>query len=325
MRIKITEDQYAILNGHVDEAVDVEVEEISEPEEKAIFSDVHVDNAMVDRIKKLTRYFPAEVQKGKGLNGLTRKVQYLSNPGATAKQSMQEAVNALIVLNYLKKLQDKKLFEPSTSGFFFESFVAGLLGVQREDEKSGDAKGAADIIANDGKRYSLKLYKDSPHKAVQIKSKTQSEDEVTDYIILGVKKGDGIIDFTVLKTEGMTPTSEEFVKQAKSGKWYISQKDVISNTKSKSYILDYRKSKEQISVVAGELIERIKKMDKAMLNLRTSIDDMVKPNQDLKAIESAAAAAKDWGKELDKQQGEIEKSEELLKTTASAEKIVDKI
>ena len=59
--------------------------------------------------------------------------------------------------------------------------------------------------------------------------------------------------------------------------------------------------------------------------LRISIDDMVKPNKTQEEIEDAAAKAKASGKELDKQQGEIEKSEELLKTTASAEKVVDKI
>ena len=61
-----------------------------------------------------------------------------------------------MILTYLEKIRDEDLFEASAAGFFFESFIAGLLNAEREDEP-GVAKGAADIIA-DGKKFSLKLY-----------------------------------------------------------------------------------------------------------------------------------------------------------------------
>ena len=66
-------------------------------------------------------------------------------------------------------------------------------------------------------------------------------------------------------------------------------------------------------------------MDDEMQKLKSSIDDMIKPDNTIGEIESAAEEAKVHGKELDKAQGEIEKSEELLKSKTGAEKEAQKV
>ena len=293
-----------------------------ENNEMGLFPNVTIDLKIVDKIKKLVEYFPGDLRNfGGGINGLYDKLQYLENPGYIANQSMQEGMNALVVLNYLKKLRDDDLFEPSSSGFFFESFIAGLLGAERQDEK-GKAKGAADITGKDGKTYSLKLYSDNPNQRIQIKSKTQKVKDITDYVLVGVKKSSDLVEIHALKTKNLNPSKNNYVYNS-GGKWSVTQDTVIN--KGQSFSLDYRSAKKQIEEVSGDLIKRVKKMDDEMQKLKSSIDDMIKPDNTIGEIESAAEEAKVHGKELDKAQGEIEKSEELLKSKTGAEKEAQKV
>ena len=223
MRIKLTEEQYALLNEYVNGAKNISEEEeieYEEPEvqdsqkndntpsagaskdfEDIILQNVKIDDTITQKINTLILpKFPKNFLGGKG-QSLTKSLQqrllFLSNPGEFSGKGINNMINAMYILSYLKELSDGDKFEPSTSGFFFESFIAGILGVTRADE-SGKGKGAADIDIN-GSTWSLKLYSDDDHP-IQVKSQDQTINDVTKGIILGVKRGN-VIEIYIYEIE----------------------------------------------------------------------------------------------------------------------------
>ena len=53
MRIKITEEQYALLNGNIEEEVN-----LNEEEETIAFEHISIDNKISNKIKSLLPYIP---------------------------------------------------------------------------------------------------------------------------------------------------------------------------------------------------------------------------------------------------------------------------
>ena len=307
-----------------------ERERAPEKETETVFPDVTIDQTMTKKVKELASYFPGTLKSiSPTVEGLGQVLNFLSNPTAGRSMSMEDGMNTLIVLNYLKKLSDKKLFEPSASGFFFESFIAGLLGVERADDdtsEQGTTKGAADINAG-GKSWSLKLYRNDPNAKIQIKGADQTEDDVTDYLLLGVKESGDRIKIYILPTKGLRPSDIE-VKVARKGEkeeWDIKLEDVKSRAKT-IYTLDYGTAKEEIEAVSKELINRVKKMDDIMKLLKSDIDNMIKPGISTSQMTQFADSAIQHGDELDdvkggdREAGEIEKTKETLAKSKEAEK-----
>ena len=307
-----------------------EKDKSQEKETETIFPDVTIDQTMTKKVKKLASYFPDKLKSiSPTVEGLGQVLNFLSKPTAGRSMSMEDGMNTLIVLNYLKKLSDKKLFEPSASGFFFESFIAGLLGVERADDDTSDegtTKGAADINAG-GKSWSLKLYRNDPNAKIQIKGADQTEDDITDYLLLGVKESGDRIKIYILPTKGLRPSDIEVkvVKKGEKEEWDIKLEDVKSRAKI-IHTLDYGTAKEEIEAVSKELIDRVKKMDDIMKLLKSDIDNMIKPGISTSQMSQFADSAIQHGDELDdikggdREAGEIEKTKETLSKSKEAEK-----
>tara|TARA_R110000824_G_scaffold252912_2_gene441755 strand:+ start:1777 stop:2820 length:1044 start_codon:yes stop_codon:yes gene_type:complete len=344
MRIKITEDQYALLNGNIEEEVN-----LNEEEETIAFEHISIDNKISNKIKSLLPYIPGVKAGDKGLGALTRRLEYLGNP--TSEGSLGSRINSLMILTYLEKIRDEDLFEASAAGFFFESFIAGLLNAEREDEP-GVAKGAADIIAG-GDKFSLKLYSPKTDQ-IQIKSKTQSADDVTDYAIIGVKSKTHVVIW-IKETRGMKP--EETVNDAsintcfstpiykkekndkgktievlvpiEDRKWYITQENITKHADEK-IVLDYNKVKEGIDAANDGILCIIKEMNKEMADLKSNVETMLVKSG--KEIGKKAEEAKQNAKRLDglssgeskcavdsDKKGLIDKSVDVLTKSAKAQ------
>jgi len=310
--IKITEEQLKRLEElrfTEQESESPEMEIGSNP----IVPSVDITLEIADEISKLVQYFP-DVAKGSGIDGLYKKIEFLSNPQQYAN-NMQQGVNAMIVLNYLKKLKDPKLFEASSSGFFFESFLCGLLdGAQRQDIE-GKVSGAADIIDSQGVTYSLKLY--SPKTTeIQIKSKKQTPEDVTNYVIIGVKHSANILEFIILETSKMTPENQSGVVKDRNGKWYITQAQIRNHEKSITIKLDYIASSAQIQEISGLLLSVVNDMEREMANLSNDITQLVTVSTDddgNENVEMLGVAAKSHANNLDKHTtGLIDQSVDIL-------------
>ena len=303
MRIKVTEEQYALLNEYINSAKNIsEEEEIVDTDEALaaddpILNNVSVDLEISDTIQKLVNNFPDQFKTASGVNGLGQKLKFLSSPAKYSGKELTSIVNALYVLSYLKKMRDQNKFEPATSGFFFESFIAGLLGVQRAD-LSGEKKGAADIVASDGSTWSLKLYSDGEHQ-IQVKSgKEQKRSDITDGIILGVKTNDGVDvyfydtsyiknpNFDVFGEPGKKAFKKDKNKRQNQGvfrttkggkytdKWVINQSYIKNNPTSK-YTLNYSNVKSDLQNAESSLMCVIDAMERQMKELKNNIDDMI--------------------------------------------------
>jgi hypothetical protein len=157
-----------------------------------------------------------------GVDGLKQKIRFLSNPtgkiyergGQSFAEEINRAIAAILITAFLKELRDGRLFDPSTSGFLFEPFIAGLLGMGRinpiglpnDDESDIEGVirdyGKTDVTDSEGNRYQCKLYsksnditiikkvKDTDEFIVLLEGDNETNNNYPDYYVIGYK-GDG--------------------------------------------------------------------------------------------------------------------------------------
>jgi len=146
------------------------------------FTQVKIDKHVVDKVAKLT--------ENMGFNKysyLREKLDFLNNPelylpnsndeykhklnggmdGEFIEFTIQNTLSAIILLDHLAEIRHN--FNPSASGFLFESFIAGLIGgIAYDDNAPG-----VDIIVppygkHKAKNYQMKLYSDTSLKSKNI-------------------------------------------------------------------------------------------------------------------------------------------------------------
>jgi len=89
---------------------------------------VKIDNQIYIR---MSRYVPAldRLSKGNKYN-LAKKIDILSDVDKhleSKKVSLRDKISIISILQYLKEIRDEKQFNPSTSGFLLEGFLATLV------------------------------------------------------------------------------------------------------------------------------------------------------------------------------------------------------
>ena len=121
---------------------------------------VKIDDDLIKRVKR----FSTPLSRRDGVTGLRNKLRKLSNPnlirgykGDDFTKTVQQKISAITLLKYLQELKDK--FNPTSSGFLFESFIGGLLdGEVPDDNRKAD-------ITHKGDTYQLKFNKWLPDRA----------------------------------------------------------------------------------------------------------------------------------------------------------------
>jgi hypothetical protein len=115
---------------------------------------VKVDMELVKRVR---RYSTGIGSNDKGIQSFRNKLnkfEQISNmPKSKVIKSMttiQQEMSVIIMLHYINEIKD--FFHPSSAGFIFESFLAGLI----PNAKIVDDNGKADLISN-GKKYQVKF------------------------------------------------------------------------------------------------------------------------------------------------------------------------
>lgn len=118
-------------------------------------------NVKIDKevARKVDR-FSKRLSRREGAQALRDKLNKLTNPlGVVIKKELedyteitQQKLSALLILKYLEEIKEK--FNATSSGFLFESFIAGLLGGNVPDDNSN-----VDIVSKNGKTtYQVKLF-----------------------------------------------------------------------------------------------------------------------------------------------------------------------
>lgn len=145
----------------------------------------------------------ARLMKGLGFRGgdIRNKIKFLSDPvhgrirqGESIGQALNRKISAMMLLQYLKEL--KTLFNSSSAGFLFESFIAGLL-----DGEQIPGKGAVDV-KTPTEKYQIKFYTSGAIK------RPKALDDVPTKIILGVKNPDSVTIYQMNYDLFLTNTNE---------------------------------------------------------------------------------------------------------------------
>lgn len=167
-------------------------------EEDATFEgwvNVKIDDQVKDRVETLMHGL------GFGDGNLEEKLDFLSNPlsfdfGDSLGETIRSKISAVIILQYLNEIKNR--FHPASSGFLFESFMAGLLGGRVE---TGNR--AIDVFDDEEYGYQLKFYADSDGKQLKALPYKEDEDgnplvELPHWIIVGLKSGGGDISIYIM-------------------------------------------------------------------------------------------------------------------------------
>lgn len=290
---------------------------------------VKVDMEIVKRVRRYAKGIGTHIGYGSFLSKLDEfqrvsELEVIENKkGAKKKRrTIQAEMSVIIMLHYINEIKD--FFTPSSSGFLFESFLAGLIPNARVKEDNT----AADIVADgeDGKKakYQIKLIssettyvdlvKEEEWEPIEgKKEKKLISSEYLDYYVICLKYV-GKIDVYIIKGEEFDkPINRKYTTPGKVYKMvkYTTPKGFV---KHKRVVSEHRKPKLILSEIIKN-VEYIKPKDEDNKKVDKSKNPMVMFSIDLTRIESRIEAiGKDLKSSLDSLYEEISKFQYNVET-----------
>lgn len=178
---------------------------------------VKIDMEVIKKIKRFSKSFSNRI----GVDGLKDRLEALSRDiklRSRKSQTIQKELSAIMMLHHLNEL--KTHFDPSSSGFLFESYVAGLIpgSFVREDNS------AIDVQDKKGDTYQIKLV----DKIDGLSIKRAETNEYLTYYIVAVKYADKVRIFIL---NGFSINSANYVENFK----VRSGADTFSSSKFRRY------------------------------------------------------------------------------------------
>jgi hypothetical protein len=233
-------------------------------------------NVKVDMevLKRVRRYSLSLGDNNRGFNSFLSKLEDMEeisnrNPddkkvrGATKKRdTIQKEMAVIILLHYINEIKD--FFTPGSSGFLFESFLAGLI----PNSKVIDDNGIADVVA-DGLQYQMKLYANT-YKYIPVSMRT-----LNDYYVVCIKNPQDIEIFVIDNSE----RNEEFIEtiHVESGFKLDTLKSLsnVANSRVTKYTLQLSRIEEKIESIAvglkGSLDSLYAQLSEFQYNVETII------------------------------------------------------
>ena len=164
---------------------------------------VKVDMEIVKRVRRYSSgigdtiiashdAFNAKLEVFQTMSSLKRSY---SEKSKLNRNDIQAEMSVIILLHYINEIKD--FFHPSSSGFLFESFLAGLI----PDSRIKDDNTSADLISGTGidqKRYQIKFLDSNTHYVDVVKDLLKDdngliyESQYLEYYIIGLKYSDKI-------------------------------------------------------------------------------------------------------------------------------------
>jgi hypothetical protein len=159
---------------------------------------VKVDMEIVKRVRRYSKGIATNNLGYDSFKGKLKEFQRISSlslekkRGAKKKRrTIQTEMSVIIMLHYINEIKD--FFTPSSSGFLFESFLAGLIPNARVKEDNT----SADIVAGNDK-YQIKLISNETDYVDLVKDGV----EYLDYYIICLKFSDKI-DIYIVKKDNL--------------------------------------------------------------------------------------------------------------------------
>jgi len=163
---------------------------------------VKIDMEVIKKIKRFSKNFSNKV----GIEGLTDRLEVLSKDikyRLRSTKTIQRELSAIMMLHHLNEL--KTHFDPSSAGFLFESYIAGLIpgSFVREDNSS------IDLEDKRGDTYQIKLVDSVSGMTIR----KDESGEYLNYYIIGFKYADKVRIFIL---DGRNDKKPEYVENFKS-------------------------------------------------------------------------------------------------------------
>lgn len=232
---------------------------------------VKVDMEVIKRVK---RYSKGLGSNNRGFNSFVSKLNDLKRMSSGIqlrrrnRETIQKEMSVVILLHYINEI--KNFFTPSSSGFLFESFLAGLI----PNAKVNEDNSKTDVIAN-GEHYQIKLYSNL-ESSVSIAYNRETKDGVTtdvplDYYLVCLKYADKV-DIHILSGKNEKDTNyyrkflTEISNRTRNGVQYQVGGSNFSITKIKAM--------DEMMKFSIELNNIEEKIENIALNLKDTLDKL---------------------------------------------------
>lgn len=240
---------------------------------------IKVDMEIVKRVRRYSSdigqklgghlEFVSKLKEFQNISDINRK-KSVGEIRRLGRRRIQKEMAAIILLHYINEIKD--FFTPSSSGFLFESFLAGLI----PNARINDNNTSADLIA-DGRTYQVKLLSENTlyvdvvlNRTIDADTKKITDEKYLDYYIISLKYVDKIevyiIDATTSSTENIGPI-DELMTQAGTF--------IMSKIKTKAVIEDSIVSKFKIDLtdIEGRILNIGENIKKNLDTLYNEISD----------------------------------------------------
>jgi hypothetical protein len=240
---------------------------------------IKVDMEIVKRVRRYSSdigqklgghlEFISKLKEFQNISDINRK-KSVGEIGRLGRRRIQKEMAAIILLHYINEIKD--FFTPSSSGFLFESFLAGLI----PNARINDNNTSADLIA-DGRTYQVKLLSENTlyvdvvlNRTIDPNTKKITGEKYLDYYIISLKYVDKIevyiIDATTSSAENIGPM-DELMTQAGTF--------IMSKIKEKAVIEDsiVRKFKIDLTDIEGRILNIGENIKKNLDSLYDEISD----------------------------------------------------
>lgn len=191
------------------------------------------------------------------------------------RETIQKEMSVIILLHYINEIKD--FFTPGSSGFLFESFLAGFI----PNSKVVEDNGVADVTA-DGVSYQMKLY-----GYLSGEVPTTINDDI-DYYVIGIKHPQKI-DIYIVKRDYIDDV------KTKNG---LSVSKIKSHADIKTFTFELLNLEQRIASIAKGLKESLdflySQLSEFQYNIETIITgvdekgDLVSDNDDFDRYKSQA-------------------------------------
>ena len=152
---------------------------------------VKIDMEVIKKIKRFVKNIYHDPIDPNGVQAFDRKLEMISDPSRlirrgssdTFTERAQQQISAVMLLRYISEIKD--YFNPSMSGFLFESFIGGLLPAIVPDDN-----GYCDAISENGYKFQIKFltWNTSTIKLNYVPNDNREDSKRCDYFIIALKE-----------------------------------------------------------------------------------------------------------------------------------------
>ncbi len=269
--------------GWVNVKIDMEVLKKVRRYAKSLGSETNnVHNSFISKLEDIQRISNRDLRFSK------KSGEVLASSFNKKRETIQKEMSVIILLHHINEIKD--FFTPGSSGFLFESFLAGFI----PNSKVVEDNGVADVTAN-GVSYQMKLY------GYLSSTIPVTVNDAIDYYIVGIKHPQKI-DIYVIDRDTVPAV------QISSG---FSMSRMTSNTNIRKFSFELLNIEQRIASIARGLKESLDflyaQLSEFQYNIETIITgvdengDLVSDNDDFDKYKSRAIYnVENMSRELDK-------------------------